>query len=200
MPENWSAVIRQYRARFGLTQQAFAALLGVSQRTVSRWERGQDRPNIERQRQLRDLGWTPTSLMLRNLAVSVRHCPVPRALSHTRDLRLLEVSKAAVAKRPSIRNWVGHRLRPIATGVLADIMDDGALQKALARRELSGLVTTTGSVLETGDAPVTSKFHTTISYFYEDGDLFSDAISVPAAADATCGYTPIYHDEEGGAG
>ncbi|MGI9407585.1 MAG: helix-turn-helix transcriptional regulator [Hyphomicrobiaceae bacterium] len=197
MPENWSECIRQYRARFGITQAELARIMGVSQRTVSRWERGEDQPNPERQLQLRDLGWKPAGLLLRNLSVSVRHCPAPRALSHSRNLRLIEVSDAAIRKRPSIKEWIGHELAPIATGVLQEILDDREIQCALAKRELSGMLTTTRSVLKTPEEDRIGAFHTTISYFYQDGDLYSDAISVPASADAKCCYSPIYMDRDG---
>ncbi len=196
MPENWSDCIRQYRLRYGMTQKEFAVVMGVSQRTVSRWERGEDQPSVEKQVQLRQLGWKPAGLLLRNLAISVRYCPAPRALSHTSDLRLIEVSGAAVAKRPSITQWVGHSMKKIATGVLAEILEDREVQCALRKQELSGMLTTTSSVLKTGDCTDFGKFNTTISYFYQDGDLYSDAISVPAPDDAMCGYKPIFHEEQ----
>jgi len=200
MPENWSECIRQYRMRFGMTQKELAVKMGVSQRTISRWERGEDQPNVDRQRQLRDFGWKPAGLLLRNLALSVKHCPTPRALCHTSDLLLVEVSAPAITKRPSITNWFGESMKSIATGVLAEILDDRTVQCALRKQELSGMVTTTESVLKTGDAVNFGKFNTTISYFYQDGELYSDAISTPAPADAVCCYQPIYHDEiiEGG--
>lgn len=196
MPESWSECIRQYRMRYGMTQKDFAIWMGVSQRTISRWERGEDQPSVESQQRLRELGWKPSGLLLRNLMVSVRHCPAPRALSHTSDLRLLEVSGAAIAKRPSIVNWVGRSMTSIATGVLAEILDDTTVQCALRKRELSGMLTTTQSVLKTGDDVNFGKFNTTISYFYQDGELYSDAISMPAADDAVCGYQPIFHDDQ----
>lgn len=41
MPRNWLATLRTRR---GLSQQALAELLGVSARTVSRWETGVEDP------------------------------------------------------------------------------------------------------------------------------------------------------------
>lgn len=43
--EEFSARIRSFRRDGNLSQQALATFLGVSQRTVSRWERGVDRPS-----------------------------------------------------------------------------------------------------------------------------------------------------------
>ena len=63
MGENWSVVVKRYRIRHCLTQKGLADLLGVSQRTVSRWERGEDNPSLIQQKRLRDLAWDPTSLL-----------------------------------------------------------------------------------------------------------------------------------------
>ena len=54
-------------------------------------------------------------------------------------------------------------MKDIATGVLAEMMDDCAIQCALRKRELSGMLTTTESVLKTGDPINFGKFNTTIS-------------------------------------
>ncbi len=45
LPSDYSAWIKQFRARLGLTQVALAARLGVSFATVNRWENGQTKPS-----------------------------------------------------------------------------------------------------------------------------------------------------------
>jgi len=54
---DWAKEIRAYREREGLLQEALAEALDVSQATVSRWESGRQRPDIESQRTLRPLLW-----------------------------------------------------------------------------------------------------------------------------------------------
>lgn len=54
---DWAKEIRAYREREGLLQEALAEALGVSQATVSRWESGRQRPDIESQQTLRPLLW-----------------------------------------------------------------------------------------------------------------------------------------------
>jgi DNA-binding XRE family transcriptional regulator len=54
---DWAKEIRAYREREGLLQEALAEALGVSQATVSRWESGRQRPDIESQQLLRPLLW-----------------------------------------------------------------------------------------------------------------------------------------------
>lgn len=195
MSEDWRSLVRLYRLRHGLTQERMAAIIGVSQRTISRWERGEDRPSLEQQKRLRDLGWQPSGLLMRSLAASVRHCPAPRALSRTQNLRLQALSGPAIEKRPSVTEWIGRDLAPIACGVLREMLDDRALQQAIARREIAGIVTTTRSVLQTVEHPRIGTYRTNITYFFDEGTLYSDAISVPAPDDAALGYRPIPMDD-----
>ena len=44
----WSVFVRQYRQRYGLKQEALAALVGVRQPTVARWEAGEAMPALHR--------------------------------------------------------------------------------------------------------------------------------------------------------
>lgn len=48
-------LLRKYREHHGLNQAALAAMLGVDQTTVSRWERGRDVPGLQVLRRVRDL-------------------------------------------------------------------------------------------------------------------------------------------------
>lgn len=195
MSENWGELVKRYRLRHGLTQERLATVLGVAQRTISRWERGQDRPSLEQQKHLRDLGWEPPGLLLSSLAKSVAHCPAPRALSRTQKLTLQALSRPAIDKRPSVTEWIGRDLAPIACGVLQEILDDRPLQKSIASRDIACLVTTTRSVLQTVEHPLIGTYRTTITYFFHEGTLYSDAIAVPAPADAVLGYTAVAMDD-----
>ena len=191
MQEIWSDVIRLYRLRHSLTQEEMGSLLGVSQRTVSRWESGQDKPSRERQHALRDLTAVPNNQLLARLMRSVEHCPAPRALSFFPGLRLQSVSPAAVAKRPSIRRWIGRDLRPLAAGILAEMIDDRSLMKSIAALEVACVVATTHSVLKTVEHEEIGKYKTTITYFEHEGVIYSDAISEKAPHDAELGYRVI---------
>jgi transcriptional regulator with XRE-family HTH domain len=195
MSENWQDLIRLYRTRHGLTQERMASVIGVTQRTISRWERGEDTPGLEQQRRLRDLGWEPTGLLLKSLAAAVRHCPAPRALCRTQNLRLQAVSAPAIAKRPSVTEWIGRDLAPIACGVLEEMLEDKPLQRAIGNREIAGIVATSRSVLRTAEHDRIGAYRTTITYFFHEGTLYSDAVSVPAPPDAPCGYRALTMDD-----
>jgi transcriptional regulator with XRE-family HTH domain len=193
----WASFIKRYRLRHGLTQGRMAAVIGVSQRTVSRWERGEDTPSIAVQKHLRDLGWVPPAPLLTSLVHAVRHCPVPRALSRTPRLRLLALSAPALAKRPLLREWIGRELAPHAEGILAEMLDDRVLQRSIAAGEIACVVATTKSVLDAGARARIGTYRTTVSYFFHDGALYSDAISMPAPPRARLGYRAVAMDEIG---
>jgi transcriptional regulator with XRE-family HTH domain len=192
---DWPTFVRRYRLRHGLSQMDMAALMSVSQRTISRWERGEDTPSVAQQKRLRDLGWEPASSLFRGIALAVAHCPAPRALTRTERLTLQRLSGPALIKRPSMANWIGHDLLPIACGVLAEILDDRPLQRAIAGGEIQSLVTTTRSVLRTSEHESIGLFRTTITYFFHEGTLYNDAIGVAAPDDAVCGYTAVPMDD-----
>jgi transcriptional regulator with XRE-family HTH domain len=194
MPESWSAIVRRYRLRHSLTQESLGAMLGVSQRTISRWERGEDRPGLKQQKRLRDLAWNPEAMLSARLFAAVENCPAPRALSQMPNLRLLALSPPAIEKRPSVTEWIGRDLNRIATGILAEMLDDRALQASIARGEIACVLTTTQSVLRTRESVRIGAYRTTISYFFHDGTLYSDAISVATAPDAVCGYRAVPMD------
>jgi DNA-binding XRE family transcriptional regulator len=194
MSEDWGDLVKRYRLRHGLTQARMAIVIGVSQRTVSRWERGDDKPSLEVRRKLRDLGWEPHPHLMSSLALSVRHCPLPRALSRTHRLRLQALSGPAIAKRPSVVNWVGRDLAPIACGILQEMLDDRVLQRSIASREIACVLTTTRSVLRTREHRRIGTYRTVITYFFHEGTLYSDAISTPAPAGAALGYEAVAMD------
>ncbi|MEJ2228497.1 MAG: helix-turn-helix transcriptional regulator [Alphaproteobacteria bacterium] len=196
--EDWAKLVRRYRQQHSLTQANIAEVLSVSQKTVSRWERGEDKPNVSLQKHLRDLMREPDPAFMTYIKQSVLHCPAPRALSAGTTITLRAVSPAAIAKRPTVVDWIGSDLAPIATGVLQEMMDDRPLQRGVERGEIGCIVSTTRSVLRTTEHPNIGFFTTTMTYFFYDGTLYCDAISAPAAADAVLGYQALPVDQMAG--
>jgi len=192
---DWSDLVKRHRVRHGLSQARLGALLGVSQRTISRWERGDDLPSLEQQKRLRDLGWEPPGSVIAGLRAAVTYCPVARALSRTHRLTLQAVSGPALRKRPSVANLVGTDLAPFACGILEEMLDDSALQASIARREISCVLTTTRSVLRTAEHPRIGTWHTVISYFFHEGTLYSDAVSERVPRGSVLGYRAVAMDE-----
>lgn len=194
MKNNWPELVKQLRIKFSLSQSMLSEMTGVSQKTISRWERGEVAPSGPVQNQLIEMVRRPTSSLMTSMLNAVKHCPAPRALSRMPNLRLLAVSPPAIEKRPSIVNWIDHDLSSLACGILEEMLDDRQLQRSIALQEVTCVVTTTDSVLKTSEHATIGKFQTTITYFSHDGSLYSDAVSVPAAAAAVRGYRPIAVD------
>lgn len=195
MSGDWGDLVKRYRLRHGLTQGRMATVIGVSQRTVSRWERGEDNPSLDLQRRLRDLGWEPPASLLSRLSLSVRHCPFPRALSRTQKLTLQALSAPAIAKRPSVVDWIGRDLASIACGVLEEMLDDKVLQQAIARGEIACVSATTRSVLRTREHRRIGTYRTVTTYFFHEGTLYSDAVSTPVAPESALGYRATAMDD-----
>jgi DNA-binding XRE family transcriptional regulator len=193
--EDWAAIVQRYRLQHSMTQANIAQMLNVSQKTVSRWERGEDRPRVSLQKHLRDLIREPDPTFMAYVKQSVLHCPMPRALSAGAAITLRAVSPAAIAKRPTVVDWIGRDLAPIATGVLQEMMDDRPLQRGVERGEIACIVSTTRSVLKTAEHSNIGFFSTTMTYFFHDGTLYCDAISAPVASDVALGYQVFPMDE-----
>jgi DNA-binding XRE family transcriptional regulator len=195
MEREWSKLIRHYRLQHSLTQEKLGLLLGVSQKTISRWERDEDKPRLDQQRRYRDLAAEPTDAISQTLRMTVEHCPAPRGLSFYENIRLIAVSRPAIAKRPSIVNWIGRDLLPLACGVLAEMCNDAELQRDIAKGEVLCVSALMSAALRTPEDEYIGIYRTTISYFRIDGRLFSDAISAPVPCGSRLGYTALRMDE-----
>ncbi len=187
----------QFRVRHGLTRTRLARLIGVSSRKLTSLEQGAEPLDPMVRNKLLDLLHRLPEDLLAALSKSVVASTLPRALSRSSRLNLRAVSGPAIRKRPSIVHWIGEDLAPLASGVLEEMMADGELQRAILRREVVSVVTTTKSVLSTAESQAIGTYRTTINYFFHDGMLFSDALGLPVSVEERTGYTALYADELG---
>lgn len=190
-------LVRHFRLRHGLSQATLAGFLRVPQRNLVEWEAGRDEPSALIKNRIVRLGHNLPEGLLKALTRSVVKCDMPRAMSRTDRLNLQAISGPAIDKRPSIVNWMGRDLLPIATGILEMMLDDRELQRGIAKREIASVVTTTRSVLRTAESEEIGTWRTSINYFFHNGVIYSDAVSVPALEEEPNGYTPILIDELG---
>lgn len=77
---DWLIDIRRFRQENDLTQHELATFLGVSQKTVSRWERGVDQPAPEVRRRLELFLQEVAEIPLPSVWEAIRNAPVPLAL------------------------------------------------------------------------------------------------------------------------
>ncbi len=198
MQPEWSILIKRYRVQFGLTQHGMGQLLGVSQKTVSRWESGENLPNSAQQARFRDLLREPDTIVSASLRAAVTLCPAERLLCMQESVTLAAVSKPAIAKRPAIVDWIGHGIAPVACGVLGQMLDDRQLQRSIANGEIACVSVVATRNFRIAEQPVTGTYRNITSYFFLDGTLFRDTIAVPAADDQPLGYWPLALDEIAG--
>ncbi|MGD2132674.1 MAG: helix-turn-helix transcriptional regulator [Maricaulaceae bacterium] len=86
---DWPTLLREFRASNGLKQAAAADHLGVSQATISRWERGEIEPTTAiRNRIFKALRRARAPLSTQNWVRTFRRLPCPGTVT-SRDNRLL---------------------------------------------------------------------------------------------------------------
>ncbi|MGC2854986.1 helix-turn-helix domain-containing protein [Novispirillum sp. DQ9] len=113
-------IIRSVREMLGLTQQAFAERLAVSQATVSRWESGHTEPDPDSRRRIHALAGRSTSTADAALYRMVRRAPSMMALFDL-NMRILAVSDlAARVNGLDPTEVVGMDYRPLFTDELAE--------------------------------------------------------------------------------
>ena len=105
MQPEWSILTKRYRRQFGLTQHGMGQLLGVSQKTVSRWESGENQPSLAQQQQFRELLRKPGNAVSAVLRAAVAHCPAKRMLALHKNCTLLAASKPSSPWSPP--SWIG---------------------------------------------------------------------------------------------
>ena len=181
MAQDWSRLVRRYRIRHGVTQMRLAAMLGVSQRTISRWERGEDgRVSSSSACCATGLG-TDGARAAQPGGLSRSLSGSARAVAHPQPSPAGPV--AARNRQAALRRRM-DRPRPRAHCLRRAGRDAGrqALQRAIASRQIAFVLATTRSVLQTVEHARVGSYRTTISYFFHEGTLYSDAISVPVRA------------------
>lgn len=77
---DWLVALRRFRQDSRLTQREFAVFLGVNQKTISRWERGIDQPNLETRERLRILLEDSNADGMPRVYEAIRNAPIPIAL------------------------------------------------------------------------------------------------------------------------
>jgi transcriptional regulator with XRE-family HTH domain len=96
--DHWPRQLRAFRSGQGLSQVALAEMLGVNQKTVSRWERGEDMPGMAMRRVLRDLICRRNGAGRdRALTMRVRNSCWPQTIL-TRGAVFIEANAAALAE------------------------------------------------------------------------------------------------------
>lgn len=112
MSNSFGQRLKRWRQNNNVKQEYLALQVGVSQATVSRWERGVDKPSLAMSKKVNEIiyqGRSNMSVMMRNLV----HSSQDLAAVIAEDLTVLEVSRGIVkefnASDDSI--FIGHHMR-----------------------------------------------------------------------------------------
>ncbi|CCG09248.1 response regulator [Pararhodospirillum photometricum] len=119
---DWPSLIRRFRQENDLTQSDLATFLGVSQKSVSRWERGADKPNEEIRRRLTLLLGEEKGRVLAGVWDFVRHAALPLALVDDRG-HVLVASRSYPVRDPG-------EVSPHKPPTVLVVEDDEAVLKA----------------------------------------------------------------------
>lgn len=120
---DWLTDIRRFRRENGLTQHELATFLGVSQKTVSRWERGADQPSLEVRRRLELLLRDSAEGALPAVWETIRNAVVPLALVDGRG-------QVLVASKSFVQPDEAPATEGMGTPTVLVVEDDEAVLKA----------------------------------------------------------------------
>lgn len=117
---DWARAIRDYRSINRITQEEFAAQIGVEPRSLRRWETGDSVPTRERARQLAEV-LTPFATTLDTIVDLVRRSS-GKAIMTAPDLTVLAISPAARADlaQCGIVAEIGHECRCLPEDIYED--------------------------------------------------------------------------------
>lgn len=139
MSNSFGLRLKRWRQNNNVKQEYFALQMGVSQATVSRWERGIDRPSLALSKKVNEIiyqGRSNMSVMMRNLV----HSSQDLAAVIAEDLTVLEVSRGILrefnASDDSI--FVGHHVRSFIMDGERDVLSRLGMEAKL-HKEIDSL-------------------------------------------------------------
>jgi transcriptional regulator with XRE-family HTH domain len=130
---SWGQKLRQWRRLNDMKQAGLASLLGVSQPTIARWERGLDQPSTERMHQIRDLmaGTLRDECALERLLIQ-RQSSI-RALIDLDGMRLTTASLGYRQLWPQFATLVGVPMADKVINETRSILDDTDLIRSIQK-------------------------------------------------------------------
>lgn len=148
--------ITDWRKAHAIKQAALADYVGVSQATVSRWERGIDQPNLGAQNRLRDLvsKMMHSDMDLLRHRVMVENLPDARALFDYDGIQFITCSERFEAIWPGFSQCQGMMLRDYMVGETRELVEDDEMRRAI----LSGDVLYMAGVSERHTLGVADRF------------------------------------------
>ena len=141
MHESLSKKLKEYRSKYNLTQKELAARLFVSDKAISKWERGNGLPDIETLVRLADLLGTPVELM---------HILIPNLFLLLNQVTSVREFFVLMKELPTASGWFSLGVK--AKGVIAlGIVSLGFLSIGLLSFGMVGIGTVSTGVIAIGN-------------------------------------------------
>jgi transcriptional regulator with XRE-family HTH domain len=181
--------ITRWRSLNRVKQSALADMVGVSQATVSKWERGTWEPTRAMALRLRDV---MLGLHEGRLAAEIA-CLRPqqniRALARGPRFQIVGVSEGFRRAWPQTSDLIGAETRRHLINEAAHYCDGSDYLREAADGELLMVSCVSSRILSLGDAPqedLRLRWHAVIRHI--DGELIHEMIYEPCAADTPIGF------------
>jgi transcriptional regulator with XRE-family HTH domain len=135
--DDLSEVLRSWRRAKGLKQGLLADMLGVSQSSVSRWERGLDQPSAVLAARLRSLVFKEAVSEIAVQQAITERLPGFAALVDLDGMRLLATTRAFKAVWSEAVKAEGERFAEHLTELSRELFNDEEFLQSVKRREIA---------------------------------------------------------------
>lgn len=185
MKSEFSAALRAWRRMNLLSQAELAKRLGVSQQSVSLWERGADMPASNKIKKIQELIGRNDALLIERL--SIRNQSTIRTLIDTDGAKLIECSSGFVSAWPTFSELTGIFLQDKLINESQELVRNKQLWQDILSGELKIV---SGVSLEHFDVGYDKPFkHRWNACFKQYGArIIADIVIEPAEKEAQTGF------------
>lgn len=181
--------ITRWRSLNRIKQSALADMVGVSQATVSKWERGTWEPTRAMALRLRDVMLGLHEGRLAAEIACVRPQQNLRALARGPGFQIVGISDGFRRAWPETSDLIGEETRRHLINEAAHYCDGSDYLREAADGELLMVSCVTSRILSLGDAPqedLRLRWHAVVRHI--DGELIHEMIYEPCGADTPIGF------------
>lgn len=184
--------ITRWRSANRVKQSALADMVGVSQATVSKWERGTWEPNRAMALRLRDIISGVHEGRLTVELACIRPQQNLRALTRGTDFQILGVSDGFRQAWPETCDLIGERTRRHLINEAAHYCNEGDYLREAADGELLMVTCVSCRILSLGEDPqdhLRLRWHAVVRHI--DGELIHEMIYEPCDASTPIGFESV---------
>lgn len=184
--------LRQWRRSNGIKQDSVAAVLGVSQAAVSRWENGVDVPSLPILLKITDLVARGVHDDLAVDRMFIARLSSVEAIFDLDGVRLEATSDGMSRLWPAFQHMTNRVFEPRMVGESRLVVDDLDIRRAVLRGEIALISGVTERHLDVpGDAPVRHRWVARIRHYGHR--VFTHMVYEPCDPGTPLGIEDIFH-------